>query len=200
MVKNRSWISVIVQLLEQREPTCYDPGEKSWAAALKRLGFLWRGQNNETHADIQHRMSPLTKWLTACSHTLESFHNTTPQAENHTLKHVTLEVYHCYLTPGHCQSAKNWHSHSITQCCSAPTAPCPHCAGAGKRTGGTILAGWRRGIVREGQKGGLRDDHCLRGWINCSSGHSQIAPFSLCLFPSSLSKRSTASPGQLKLS
>lgn len=197
MVKNRSGTSVMVQFLEQRKSICYGPGEKSRAAAL---GLLWRGQNNEAHADIQHRMSPLTKWLTACSHTLESLHNTT-WGENHTLEHVTLAFYHCYLTPGHCQSATNWHSRSITQCCSAPTAPCLHCAGAGKRTGGTILAGWRRGIVREGQEGGPRDDHCLCGWINCSSAHSQIAPFALCLLPSFYQTAAhTASSGQLKLS
>lgn len=124
------------------------------------------------------RITPLTKWLTACSHTrVIPQHNT--GSHTRMLKHVTFKFYHCHLTPRHCQSATNWDSNRITQCvslCADGTMP-PLCLRPEKEQGVRSSLGEAGDCERgKGGEGGVRDDHWLCGRMNCSSGYLEIAP------------------------
>lgn len=152
-----------------------------------------------THTAMQQRMSPLTKWLTARSRT-----RIIPQHTNtHTQKTCDTVVLSLLsntlkLSIGH----KLRLAQNQTVCCSAPTAPCLHCAMARKKNRGydPRWVKWR--IVREGRReGGVRDDRWSCGWMNCSSGHLEIAPlaFVSLSFPIR-QKRNTTYPDQLKMS
>lgn len=166
---------------EQSEPWCRGPGVKGRACCLQEAG----GSSEEAKTPRWHTLTFNREWVLSQNdsqraHTLDSFHNTTP-AYTHTHTHSkTCDIQVLSLlsnTPTLSISHKLWLAQNHTVCRSAPTAPCLHCAAAGKRTGGTILAGWSEGLWerkrRQGGREGERDDHRLCGWMNCSSGDRQ---------------------------
>lgn len=128
-----------------------------------------------THTDIQQRMSPLTEWLTACSHTrLIPQHNAGLHTHAHskTCDIQVLSLLSNTLTLS--ISHKLWLAQNHTVCRSAPTAPCLHCAAAGKRTGGTILAGWSEGLWERKRREGGREGGMTTGCVGEWTAHQAI--------------------------
>lgn len=165
---------------EQSEPWCRGPGVKGRAAAFRRPGARLK---RPKHHDDTHWHSTENESSHRMTHSVltHSTHSTTQRRLTHTHTHSkTCDIQVLSLlsnTPTLSISHKLWLAQNYTVCRSAPTAPCLHCAAAGKRTGGTILAGWSEGLWerkrRQGGREGERDDHRLCGWMNCSSGDRQ---------------------------
>lgn len=166
-------------------------------------GLVWRGQNTTmTHTDIQQRMSPLTEWLTACSHTrLIPQHNAGLHTHTRTRKHVTFKFYHCYLTPQHCQSATNCDSHRITQCVAlrrrhhASIVPRPE-----KEQGVRSSLGEAKDCERgRGDREGGRERGMTTGCVGEWTAHQaigKVAPLAILSLP----PQTQQSPDQLKMS